>query len=149
MGDRTTVTLTVLADRAAEALYLIGEEPDYKCGESKGLASFQFAEVNYGNLQNLDKLKSQGIAFDSDWESGSEYGPGTHWCRFTREGDMRENEVSNEYKNPPIEELMKRIDDPEVLIGYITTYHFDVTPPSWEHQNEFGAIYRTKNLISK
>jgi hypothetical protein len=148
MGDRTSVTLTVLADRAAEALFLIGEEPDYNHGEGKGFAVFEFSEVNYGNLQNLDKLKAHGIAFDSDWDSGSEYGPGTHWCRFTRDGSVRENEISNEYKNPPLEELMRRLDDTDALIGYITAYHLDVTPPAWDHQNEFGAIYRTKNLIS-
>jgi hypothetical protein len=147
MGDRTGVTLTVLTSQSEGIEELLGYGAD--CADTGSqFTSFEFSDVNYGVLENLEKLTSAGIAFNSEWGSGGDYGPGVHWCRFTPDGECRENEVSDEGANPPIEKLMELIDKPEELRGYIVAYHYDVTPPPWDNQEEYGKLFRTKQLIS-
>ena len=147
MGDRTSVTLTVLIEQAAEAEKLFTFGSDYGYANEK-FAMYDFNEVNYGNLPFLNELMHAGIAFDSEWGSGSEYGPGIHFCRFDAQGLIHANEVSDEGQNPPLGELIKRIDDHNALRQYILEYKRDVTPLPWDNQIEYGKIHRALMLIT-
>jgi hypothetical protein len=137
----------VLKDHAKEAESFFDFAP---VNTSKGdvFTCFSFYEVNYGTLPFLGLIMNAGIPFDADWGPGSEYGPGSHFCRYTAEGELQEIERSNEYKNPDIDELMKLIDDPDALIKKIIDHHKSVTPLPWENQMEHAKLFRTKKLIS-
>lgn len=150
MGDRTSVTLTVLKVQAEAAQELFEFEPDH-AAENEGilpLVYFSFYEVNYGDLPFLDALQSAGIAFDSDWDHGSEYSPGTEFCRFRADGTVQRYSYSNEYKNPDLQRMMGLIDDPEALKTYILDHHNNITPLPWDNQAVYGKIYQTKQLIN-
>ena len=150
MGDRTTVTLTVLKEHAEEAqLHFDGWEAEYIDNDaSHRFQRFTFYEVNYGTLPFLAELMEAGIPFDSDWDHGGDYGPGTHYSRYNDDGGIQEIELSNEYRNPDINELMKLIGDPQALIGKIVSHHMAVTPLPWDNQLENSKLFKTKKLIN-
>ena len=150
MGDRTCVTLMVLNEHVDEAQRHFDDwEPEYSDGDSENrFHKFVFYEVNYGTLPFLAELIEAGIPFDADWDSGNEYGPGTHSCRYNDDGEVQEIELSNEHRNPEINELMKLIDDPEALIDKIVKHHKSVTPLPWENQLKNSKLFKTKKLIS-
>lgn len=147
MGDRTSVTLTVLLchEEAAEALFTFGSE--HRSTHSH-FAYHAFYDVNYGELPFLDALENAGIPFDSDWDSGSEYGPGCDSCRFTADGDAIRKSIADDYRNPSIDELMKNINDYAALKNFITKHYDEISVLSWDFQEEYGKIYRTKQLIA-
>lgn len=151
MGDRTSVTLTVLKQQALQAKALFdGWTPEHEA-EHEGLfplVYFSFYEVNYGDLPFLDALQEAGIAFDSDWDHGSEYTAGTDFCRYRSDGSVQRYTYSEEYKNPSLPGLMKLLDDPDGLKAYIVDHYNNVTPEPWDNQIEYGKLYRTKNLIT-
>lgn len=159
MGDRTNVTLTILASQAKEAGKIMGYLPEKSSGV---LTEFFFDEVNYGELDELPLLQGAGIAYDSDWGSGGEYREGCQSCRFSPEGEMEITEVYAGEENVSIDKLMTIIEknDPDSeeaadhsalyqeLETLILDHHAKVTPRSWENQEEYGKIYRTRQLIS-
>lgn len=147
MGDRTTVTLTVLLIQENEAKELMTFEPE-DSWEDDIHTYFEFHEVNYGTLGFLPKLKDAGIAYDSHWERGSEFGPGTVSVRFDLSGDLVEKEVYDCDKDPDIDVLMEAIDEPERLRKLIVDHHEEVTPLPWDNQQLFGQRYRAKQLIT-
>lgn len=147
MGDRTTVTLTVLKEQASEAEQHFDFQPEYNDFDET-FAHFVFYEVNYGTLEFLPKLIEAGIPFDSDWDSGGDYGPGTHYCRYDKDGEVQEIELSNEYRNPDINQLYSLIDDPIALVAKVISHHLAVTPLPWDNQLEHCKVFRTKKLIN-
>jgi hypothetical protein len=148
MGDRTTVTLTVLEEQAIEAANLFKNfgqlDEEYV---QDNLKSFVFLEVNYGNLPFLHKLINAGIAFDSEWNNGGNYCAGIHFVRFDSEGLIHSNEVTDESYNPDLDELVKRIDDYDELKKYILDHKRNVIPLPWDNQVEYGKIHRALMLI--
>lgn len=148
MGDRTAVTLTIRTSQVAKARPCFDTEPEYEHQDEKGFTEFTFYEVNYGNLEFLDQLQETGIAYDSRWESGSEFGSGCDYCRFTHDGEVILKGISDDYRNPSIDELMKNIDDYAALKAFITKHYNEIFVPSWDSQEEYGKIYRTKQLIA-
>lgn len=148
MGDRTTVTLSFLESQQDEALkhfdYEIAEEA--WCDEP--LAYHRFDEVNYGTLHFLDKLKAAGIAYESEWEKGDQYGPGVKSVRFTADGEVIEKEVYNSECSIDVHDLLALLDKPEELKDLITSTHKAVSVLPWENQEEYGKLYRAKMLIS-
>ena len=158
MGDRTSVTLTVptIYKDAAMAVFAANEASPEDSFENGGgvnaqnphnLHCFCFYEVNYGTLQFLDDLMKAGIPFDSDWGSGSEYGPGCETCRFTDEGEAIRKEVSDDSKNPDLKSLMDIIDDHAALKRVIEARYEEVTSLPWDNQIENSKRYRLKQLI--
>lgn len=150
MGDRTSVSLTVLTAQAEDAKRIFGEaefEVDHMSSDG-GLSHFSFYEINYGNLPFLDELQNAGIAFDSCWDHGGDYGAGSDRCRFLSDGSVYRFETSDEYLNPDLHMLMKLLDRPEELKAFIIEHYDKVTPPSWDHQVEYGKLYKTKLLIN-
>ena len=147
MGDRTTVTLTILKSQQDEAL----KHFDFVADEAwldEPLAYHQFYEVNYGTLDFLDKLKAAGIAYESEWDHGSEYGPGVKSVRFTADGDVVEKEVYNSECSIDVHDLMALLDKPKKLKDLIKSTHQAVSVLPWENQEEYGKIYRAKQLIN-
>ena len=147
MGDRTTVTLSFLESQQDEALkHFDAEEADAWLQEP--LAYHQFEEVNYGELEFLDKLKAAGIAYESEWDRGSDYGPGVQSVRFTADGEVIEKSVFNDECSIDVHDLMALLDKPEELKDLITSTHKAVSVLPWENQEEYGKLYRAKQLIS-
>lgn len=146
MGDRTDVTLTVLTAQT-EAVGVIGPGWSDKFVDGQ-CTSFEYNEVNYGELEFLDALEKAGIAYDSDWEAGDEFPKGRKSCRFTAEGASEVKEVYDTYRNPNIQALMARIDDFADLRQYILHHNKRVTSLPWDNQEEYGKRYRVKQLIS-
>ena len=155
MGDRTSVTLYVLPVHAERALEIL-EPFNYKaCSDSRKFESheknnvfFVFEEVNYGELQGLDVLCSEGIAYDSCWNAGSDYGAGLQYLRFDSNGHPTLQDVYDDYINPDLTALMGLIDSPAELREYIIKHSERVAIPNWVNQEQNGKIYRTKQLIN-
>lgn len=151
MGDRVSVTLTVLASQAKEAEALFDDwsastEEEYPL-HNTDVKDFTFDEVNYGQLEFRDALKKAGIAYDVAWEKGHEFGKGTEYCRFDEKGEAAVWEQYEGDEDPPITALMERIDQPDELIKYIRSHHERHQYPSWDNQEDFGKIYRARLLI--
>jgi hypothetical protein len=147
MGDRTSVTLMLLLSQEEAAVKLFEFESEHRM-EHAEFVYHSFYEVNYGDLPFLDALENAGIAFDSDWDSGDDYGPGCESCRFTADGSVIRKSVSNEYRNPSITALMEKINDYIALKEFIRKHHDEVSVPSWDKQELYGKVYRTKQLIA-
>jgi hypothetical protein len=148
MGDRTNVYLDVLVPQADAAKELFDFEPDSAYQNGNRFIEFEFNEINHGTLDFLDKLQEAGIAFDSSWAQGSEYGPGTTFCRFTAEGTVVRFDRYDSEAHPDLSCLMERIDNPVELREFILKHHESVTPLPWDNQEEYGKLYRTKQLIN-
>jgi len=147
MGDRTCVTLTVLKSQQEDAVRFFTSDSEY-LNEHGSFVDYTFYEVNYGNLDFLDQLVNAGIAYDSRWESGGEYGPGCDYCRFTADGDVILKGISDEYRNPSIDTLMEKINNYEELKAFIVAHYDEISVLSWDFQEEYGKLYRTKQLIA-
>lgn len=147
MGDRTTVYLDVLVSQADDARELFDYETCDEYFNGEEFIEFQFDEINHGTLDFLDKLQEAGIAFDSSWSQGSEYGPGTTFCRFTSEGEVIRFDRYESEINPGMAGLMRLIDDPKALREAILDHHKATTPLPWDNQKEYGKLYRVKQLI--
>lgn len=147
MGDRTTVTLSFLESQEKKAL----QHFDYEASEAwwdEPFAYHRFEEVNYGRLDFLDKLKAAGIAYESEWDRGSEYGPGIKSVRFTADGEVIQKEIYNSECSIDVHDLMALLNKPEELKGLITSTHEAVSVLPWENQEEYGKLYRAKQLIT-
>lgn len=140
MGDRTSVTLTVLAAQADAARDILNDSANEE--NSYGdLTAFVFEEVNYANLGCEDDLVEAGIAFNKQWDDGGEYSAGTEYVRFRPDGTVQRMEVYDEAENPPLDALMARLDKPDDLVQFIRDYHAQVTPLPWDNQIEYGRLY--------
>lgn len=148
MGDRTWVNLTTLAAHKEIVEPLANEYGYTNSSEDGPDAVWEFHEVNYGELDFLKKLEEAGVTYQSDWGSGSEYGPGTEFCWFDEEGKAHIKVVYDSDINPDLGVLMKLIDEPEKLITHIKTHQKLVETPTRENQEEFGKRYLTLKLIS-
>lgn len=147
MGDRTSVHLTVLNGQAAaaEAIFKSYDDPTGEPGAM--LTEYYFTEVNYGELSFLGDLQDAGIAYDSCWNDGAEHGAGMKSLRFTAEGGVETRERYNAAYNPPLEALMVRIDQPAELREYILEHSQSVQHLSWDNQEEYAKVFKTKQLI--
>lgn len=149
MGDRTTVTLTVLTSQVSEVVEILEYVLDcaYKFNGDI-TTSFTFDEVNYGTLKNLPALVDKGIAYESDWEAGSGYGPGTESTRFTEEGEVITKTVCDEDLSLAVITLMGVIDHPTELVELIKERHIELQILPWDNQEEYGKRYMARQLIS-
>lgn len=153
MGDRTDVTLTVLETDREATINIIESAGHWSLSIYKGNANsrcfcyFEFEEVNYGELPFLNLLVQAGIPFDSSWEYGAEYAPGTTSCRFLDNGHAQ---VKNNIPSDPsiaITALLARIDKPAELIQYIRDKEDEFAVLPWDNQEENKKTYRTLRLL--
>lgn len=156
MGDRTWVHLTILASQLEQARPIIEasegelEEPESiatSAPNTPTLIWFKFEECNYGNLSCEKALQQAGIPFDKAWGRGDAYDSGTMYNRYTGAGELAAIEVYDAGINPDIDELLKRIDEPDKLRQYIRDHKGKITPLPWDDQEEYGKRYRARQLI--
>lgn len=150
MGDRTRVTLTVLRSQAEKAQELFSEgyeSEDTVHGDSL-LYSWEFDEVNYGRLPFLGGLKTAGIAYDSGWDNGDEYSSGYASCRFSSEGELVQKHLYDNEDSIPLSVLTRLLNEPETLRQKILDMIQERTVLPWDHQEEYGKLYRMKQLIT-
>lgn len=146
MGDRTSVTLTFPTVLLSEVESIDEHEPVDRC-EYDDLTIFQYHDINYGDLLFLDTLCERGIPFESCWDSGSEFGSGTEYCRYSPEGIIQRINIDDSQINPDMNRLMQLIDNPISLKEYILQHLKDTTPLPWDDQVKYGKIFRTRQLI--
>lgn len=147
MGDRTTVTLTVLTLQAEAAKALFSHEPKEDIQDGP-ITSYIFNEINYGNLQFLSKIRDAGIPYDSSWGDGNNYKSGSEHGRFTSEGEFISKEFYDADINPDLNELLKLIDKPDKLRQAILDHKEKVTVSNLADEPEQnGKLYRALKLI--
>jgi hypothetical protein len=153
MGDRCYVELTVLNEHAEQTRLIIGDDSASDESEDEQCTVFGFEEVNYGNLEFLDKLTAAGIAWDSRWHGGDEYGPGTKHLRFTAEGASQEITVHDSEQGViAVKELQEFLSQSgTVWSSQVTTFvdqHVAAMQPlPWEGQADNGKRHRALKLI--
>lgn len=133
--------------QAVAEVYGLEVSEEYKNSEELTLRTFIFYDVNYGELDGLDKLMEAGIPFNSHWEDGCTYTAGTTYCRFTQDGFIQELSVYDNNQNPDLNKLMELLNDNEALVKYIKDFHRNTIPLSWSTQLENRKVYLTKKLI--
>lgn len=150
MGDRTYVTLYVNKEHAQIVSTLVEAEVEDTVGVASGeMAYFGFDDVNYGELEELPRLQEKGIAYDSHWEAGDEYGPGVEYCRFTPEGEMIVQTVYEDGNlDGFLDDLIKYRRDPQKRDELILRVYSNRTPMSWENQVEYGQRYLANELLA-
>lgn len=150
MGDRTRVTLTVLRSQAekAQELFSEGYESEDTIPSDSLLYSWEFDEVNYGRLPFLGGLKTAGIAYDSGWDNGDAYSSGYASCRFSSEGELVQKHLYDNEDSIPLSLLTRLLNEPETLRQKILDTIQERTVLPWDHQEEFGKLYRMKQLIT-
>ena len=145
MGDRTSVTIQLPKECLETAIGCLPSF-DYKTEIGDSIL-LEFSEVNYGELEEFKELIALGIPCDYEWDSGSEYGSGCKYIRFTSEGELQLVEYYDEDRNPNLNMLLNLLDRPEELIKYIKEHKEKLTPLPWDNQVEYGKIYRTRQLL--
>lgn len=150
MGDRTRVTLTVLRSQAekAQELFSEGYESEDTIPSDSLLYSWEFDEVNYGRLPFLNGLKTAGIAYESGWDNGDAYSSGYASCRFSSEGELVQKDLYDNEASIPLSVLTRLLNEPETLRQKILDTIQERTVLPWDHQEEFGKLYRMKQLIT-
>lgn len=147
MGDRTYVHLSVLSAQKAAVDNIITDGYETINDYGKYL-QYVYPEVNYGVLDFLDVLRAAGIAYDSEWEAGNEYGAGCQSCRFTAEGGVIVKDVYDSELGVPIGLLMEKVDDPAALRELVLEWRQRTLILPWENQEEYGKLYRAHMLIA-
>lgn len=154
MGKPTSYVMLTVLKSQAEAVELCiqngpyGNEVDTQ-DEHEDTITFHFDSVPYGDLEFLPNLVIAGIAYDSHWSGDLEYGEGTEHARFTPEGNLVLMSVYEEAINPPLEDLLRRIEDYTALKEYVLTYAAKVTPLPLDPQQEInGKLYLATQLIA-
>ena len=145
MGDRTWVEIVVLKECLPQVKELLGN--DGQITEEDELAALYFYEVNYGRIDEQDKLTNSGIPYNYAWGIGDTYDAGSKYIRFTPEGELVHIEYYEAEINPPIEKLLELAEQPEELAQYVRKYSAEHTPLPWDNQVEYGKIYRTRQLL--
>ena len=149
MGDRTYVSLHVPNEHAARVSEIAGKEytkPEDE-NELDELTFYGFTEVNYGVLPFLKTLQQEGIAYDSEWNAGGEYGKGTEHCRFSEKGELEIKMVYDENLGVSLPALLEAIDDHEALKTIIRNHQAKTVPRSWDNQVQYGKRHRARRLI--
>lgn len=147
MSASTTVRLVVLTTQAKAAEGFFRYKPD-EDNSFDDQSEYTFYEVNYGNLPFLKNLEKAGIAYDSSWSNGNDYGPGTESLRFNAEGKPIISTLYDDGINPPLYALMALIDKPDELRSYLVLHQEKVADRPWDNQEEYGKVYMAKQLIN-
>lgn len=163
MGDRTDVTLTVHRSNFEKLCSTAWfDQPDHTVDMDHPLFNvrthnlqpsgsdrvhLQYEEVNHGDLDFLGQLQESGIPYDSCWNYGDNYSSGTEYLRFDANGNALITVVYEEDENPPLTDLMDRLNNPKALVAFIREYHDKVTPLPWDHQLENAKVFLTRQLL--
>ena len=152
MGDRTTVTLTVLKEHQQEAIDLIASEQgqpsdiDAQDGET---VSLTYEEVNYATIENLHLLVRAGIPYSIEWGSGGSYSEGEEHLRFNADGTTELTGFDKDWPANTICECMDAIKDQPDPLAALQALLDSSQEPSWENQLTNSNVARIANLIQQ
>ena len=68
--------------------------------------------------------------------------------RFTEEGERQCIEYAWENPLHLYEDLLRLVDDPELLIQTLREYRDNLIPLPWTHQDAYAKLYKTRRLIN-
>jgi hypothetical protein len=153
MGDRTWVRLTIAKEHLDQLQVLDPDLPEstedgFVHNKSVELLTFQFVEVNYGELGCEEKLQDAGIPYDKEWGSGGEYNAGETYFRITPSLEGDEFTLYEGQNGLDMDELIARLEDHDALKAYITERKARITYITIdEKQMELHRLYRAAKLI--
>lgn len=152
MGDRCYVELTVLTEQLPQVLKLAGDDTANESREEDDCTVLGFEEVNYGTIPWLAQLTNVGIAWDSRWHGGDEYGPGIKQLRFAPDGTVQTVEYCDTEQGViDTSKLLEFMNTLGVTVDSIRNYILDhvrsFDPLPWEGQIEFGKRHLALKLI--
>ena len=161
MGDRVYVTLIVLTAHLEQARTILTKyngNPQEEYGSPTSiepdLSFLGYAEVNYGELNGLPDLVATGIAYDSRWEQGSEFGRGVESVRFTAEGKVIKKVLYAQDEGIELDKFrtamaLAKPEERLIALEAVISKHEDrlFVLPLDEKQIEYGKLYRTKRLL--
>lgn len=152
MGDRTTVTLTVLKEHQQEAIDLIDSEQgqpsdiDAQDGET---VSLTYEEVNYATIENLPLLVRASIPYSIEWGSGGSYCEGEEHLRFNADGTTVLTTFDKDWPANTICECMDAIKGHADPVAALQELLDSKQEPGWENQLTYSNVARTANLIQQ
>ena len=147
MGYRVTVELCVLTEHAKRAEEIIGE-PDEESMESGNCTWLTYHEVNYGTLDDLDKLQAAGIPYDSAWDACAGFSKGCCHLRFTPEGEAICKEIYENQIGIHPSELLDVIEDYSALIKKIQDHIERIIALPWDNQAHYGKLYMARQIVA-
>ncbi len=154
MGDRTTCRVYVLKEHMDRAIALIepeeGEPSDIDQGINLPWTCLYYEDVNYACIDALDEFLAEGIAYNFDWDQGSDFTQGESHLRFTAEGEAVFTSDSPE--NPSsyltsIEKALNSLTSVNEVRACLVQIKAKHVPLPWDNQAEYGKIYRARKLI--
>jgi hypothetical protein len=155
MGDRTSVTLTVLLehkDRARSILDAKDGTPDEE-NEYEELCCLNYEEVNYGVLDGLRQFIKEGIPYSVQSEAGSSYAESEEHLRYLEDGSF---ELKNSEKDWPENTIHSCIEAVKVaqangtadIVAVLTSLLDIASTPSWDNQAVLSKQYLATQLIN-
>ena len=155
MGDRTTVSVTVLPSHKIKAINLIKEEDGLPGdeGDASNICWLTYFEVNYGTLEGLNQFQREGIPYTVEWDAGGDYCAGSESLRFTPEGTAKFYSSSKEWPEEILRECITEIKEAaasgsktalEILEEKLNQH----STPSWENQEALAKLYLATQLIT-
>ncbi len=152
MGDRTTVTLTVLKEHKDQVIEILRREeglPSETEEDEDGLVVLTYEEVNYGEIDDLVIVRSRHIPFSFEWAAGGDFTRGERHLRFLEDGTSMLTEFGMQWPADVIFHCIKEIenaDDPKAVLKRILDENQE---PSWDNQLENSKMAQAVALISQ
>jgi hypothetical protein len=162
MGERVYVTLTVLSTQFEQAKAILtkyngNSQEEYSAQGSSDefdVSWLGYEEVNYGELGGLPDLVAIGIAYDSRWEQGSEFGRGFESVRFTAEGEAIKKVLYDHDEGIKLDKFrtamaLAKPEERLIALEAVISEHEArlFVLPLDEKQIEYGKVFRTKRLL--
>lgn len=142
-------TLKVLTEQADEVEAIIDaySHSDDNWGDDE-YTVFGFSDVNMGVLDFLGELTNAGIAYDSTWDAGSNFGEGTEHCRFTPTGEVTTQTLYAADSSIPLGDLVEYLENHEMLKELILKKQAERhVEPLDAKQIEYGKLYQVARLV--
>ena len=152
MGDRTTVSLTVLKQHVEEAITLIEPEegvPVEQDSFDEETVTITYEEVNYGTIEVLRQFAQIGIPYSYHSGSGSDYDEAEEHLRFLEDGTPVYFIFSKEWPENTILQCLEAIKGQANSEQALRNLLNQNQEPSWDHQLEHSNMVRAINLIQQ
>lgn len=136
--ESTVISLCEQNNIVIDALENTGEE----------ITVLVFHDIRWGTLPICRDMEKAGIPYDSKYASGTVFSAGIDYCRYSANGDLIVRVIEDSAVNPPIQELMRLLEEPEKLRKYIQTHHDLYTvPPLDKAQAHNKKLWRMRLLV--
>lgn len=147
--SRVYVTLKVLAAQADQTKEILYNNHEWTDTWEKGKYTFfGFSDVSMGDLDFLDELQELGIAHNSKWNAGDEFGEGTEYCRFTPNGEVFQKTLYVADSSVPLESLVENLENHEMLKELILKKQAERhVEPLDARQIEYGKLHQVARLV--